>query len=457
MRKSTLKLTAVCRPELRFAGIVGLAVLLLVSVSGLAATTSSAASRKRRIARHATVRHTARRATTPATPRRVNLSHPVARHASTRHPAARKPASHVRRVGQHRRRTRASIRRRRHRVEVALDNVRTHTAPGSDPTATGGPGLDGESVGPLQPSAQPALIAVADHVGSPAPVASSNASPAVAVNNTLLFDASIPHYMPLPLRGSHEVLVHQNIVADVEGLSRIQNDEQLGAMVRSGDLVALPASSALEIDARLPYNRRYCRPWTAKFLRDLSRAHDSIFGHPLQLTSAVRTVNFQQHLAHYNGNAAPAYGDTASPHLTGQAIDLGKKGMSLREIAWMREVLGRLQAAGKLDVEEEFEQACFHISVYRTYAPRSAAPAQLIAKDEAPSPVDSSTAVRGVAIPLVEPTPVSYSVPVRTPVRRVVSYRRPRTYYIHHTRRAIAHRRRRRHHRSMSLLAAGLR
>ena len=42
--------------------------------------------------------------------------------------------------------------------------------------------------------------------------------------------------MPVALRGSHEVLVHQNIIADVEGLSRIQDDAQLSAMVRSGDL-----------------------------------------------------------------------------------------------------------------------------------------------------------------------------------------------------------------------------
>jgi hypothetical protein len=191
--------------------------------------------------------------------------------------------------------------------------------------------------------------------------------------------------MPVALRGSHEVLVHQNIIADVEGLSRIQDDAQLSAMVRSGDLVALPASAGLAIDPRLPLNRRYCRPWTEQFLSNLARAHQDIFGRPLQLTSAVRTVNFQRHLAHYNGNAAPTSGDTASPHLTGEAIDLGKKGMSLKEIAWMRAVLGQLQASGKLDVEEEFEQACFHISVYKTYTHHSGPPAQLVASDDAPS------------------------------------------------------------------------
>jgi hypothetical protein len=256
-----------------------------------------------------------------------------------------------------------------------------------------------------------------------------------------LFNTSVPSYMPVALRGSHEVLVHQNIVADVEGLSRIQDDVQLSAMVRSGQLVALPVSPGLAIDSRLPMNRRYCRPWTAQFLSNLARAHQDLFGRPLQLTSAVRTVNFQRHLAHYNGNAAPTSGDTASPHLTGEAIDLGKKGMSLKEIAWMRAVLGELQASGKLDVEEEFEQACFHISVYKTYAPHSAPPAELVASNDAPS--------EQAAGPAVVET-------VSLPVKHSVHSERAHSYYVHHVRRATyVHRRR--HHRSMSLIAAGLR
>ncbi len=47
----------------------------------------------------------------------------------------------------------------------------------------------------------------------------------------------------------------------------------------------------------------------------------------------------------------------------------GKKGMSRAELAWMRARLLPLMQAGKIDVEEEFRQACFHISVYRTYLP----------------------------------------------------------------------------------------
>ena len=232
----------------------------------------------------------------------------------------------------------------------------------------------------------------------------------------------IPRIMPAPLRGTHEVLVHQNIIADVEGLSRIQNEAQIREMLVEGSLVALPVGATLAVDPRLPANRRYCRPWTADFLANISRAHDDLFHRPLQVTSAVRTVEFQRHLERINANAAPATGDTASPHLTGATIDIGKKGMSMREIGWMRDYLAQLQDAGKLDVEEEFQQACFHISVYKTYepsltSPRTAPSRNLTARADAPR----LTAV---------------SAPAHT---------------VHHHH-AVAHRRR--HHVSVSMLAA---
>ena len=324
------------------------------------------------------------------------------------------------RRARHHRRSRSYA--RSHRLSVTLDQVHSHAATVAETTPP--------------PAASLPALATPPADGDAASTGNTPVS-----RDMPLFNTSVPSYMPVALRGSHEVLVHQNIIADVEGLSRIQDDAQLSAMVRSGDLVALPASSGLAIDPRLPLNRRYCRPWTAQFLSNLARAHQDLFGRPLQLTSAVRTVNFQRHLAHYNGNAAPTSGDTASPHLTGEAIDLGKKGMSLKEIAWMRAVLGQLQASGKLDVEEEFEQACFHISVYKTYTHHNGPPAQLVASDDAPSEPAAARAV-------VEPV----SLPVKHPVHPEHGH----SYYVHHVRRtSYVHRRR--HHRSMSLLAAGLR
>ena len=186
--------------------------------------------------------------------------------------------------------------------------------------------------------------------------------------------------VPPPLRGSHDILVHQNQVADRDGLDRIQDDDDLFNMRSERLLVPLPGSNALQIDERLPANRRYCRPWTAQFLAALARAHYAHFHTALQINSAVRTVEFQQHLIHINGNAAPAEGDTASPHLTGQAIDIAKHGLSLTEIAWLRGYLLPLVQEGKVDVEEEFQQACFHISVYKQYLPSGPDPKRDLAE-----------------------------------------------------------------------------
>ncbi|HEY3989003.1 MAG TPA: DUF5715 family protein [Acidobacteriaceae bacterium] len=170
-----------------------------------------------------------------------------------------------------------------------------------------------------------------------------------------------------PLRGSHESLVRQNERAEQDGLLRVQDDDDLLALRRQGKLVALPELASMHADSRLPANRRYCRVWTGRFLADLARVHYSRFHKPLQINSAVRTVDYQRHLLRINGNAAPAEGDVASPHLTGEAVDIAKKGLTPSEVAWMRAYLLPLQTAGKIDVEEEFQQSCFHISVYKSY------------------------------------------------------------------------------------------
>jgi len=175
--------------------------------------------------------------------------------------------------------------------------------------------------------------------------------------------------VPAPLRGSHEILLHQNEMADREGLDRVRDDADLLDLRRERKLVALPESEGLRVDGSLPEDRRYSRPWTAAFLTALARDYYANFHTSLQVDSAVRTVAVQQHLVRINGNAAPVEGDTASPHLTGQAVDIAKGGLSRMQIAWMRAYLQPLIDLGVIDVEEEFKQACFHISVYRNYLP----------------------------------------------------------------------------------------
>jgi Family of unknown function (DUF5715) len=178
------------------------------------------------------------------------------------------------------------------------------------------------------------------------------------------------HWTILPaLVGSRESLVRQNQRTESDGLARIEDDAQLNELRRTKALVPLPANGQLRVNEGLPANRRYCRPWTAKFLADLARAHTMRFHRSMQVNSAVRTVAYQRSLIAVNGNAAPAEGDVASPHLTGATIDIAKKGLSMSEVSWMRAYLLPLEQAGKIDVEEEFYQSCFHITVYKSYVP----------------------------------------------------------------------------------------
>jgi hypothetical protein len=181
--------------------------------------------------------------------------------------------------------------------------------------------------------------------------------------------------MPPPLRGSLEILEHQNEQLEAEGMERILDDDDLNNRIAQHLLVPVPASDALVVNPDLPENRRYCRSWTAQFLADLASAHQDVFHKPIIVSSAVRTIEYQKRLMRTNHNAAPAEGDIVSPHVMGATIDIAKKGLNRQEIAWLRSQLASQVAAGNIDVEEEFRQACFHITVYRSYAPPTDEPA----------------------------------------------------------------------------------
>jgi hypothetical protein len=219
------------------------------------------------------------------------------------------------------------------------------------------------------PDEAPAPDSAATPAPAPAGVEAQASPKTTPVAVPLVYNRRGRLVMPAALKGSHDILVHQNEMADSEGLDRIQDDADLANKIAAGQLVRIPVSPMLRVDERLPDNRRYCRPWVAKFLTDISRAHYARFHTPLQVNSAVRTVEFQDRLRRTNGNAAPSEGDTASPHLTGFAVDIAKKPLSHTEVAWMRGYLLPLEQQGKIDVEEEFQQACFHMSVYRKYVP----------------------------------------------------------------------------------------
>ena len=200
--------------------------------------------------------------------------------------------------------------------------------------------------------------------------ARTRASRRVYTARPTLRRASLVHRVPVaasPLKGSLESLERQNERAEADGLERILDEDDLAGRIEQKLLVPIPESPALAINPDLAENHRYCRPWTASFLSDLARDHDAKFHKPMTVSSAVRTVEYQQELQRTNHNAAAAEGDIVSPHLTGGTIDIAKSGMTRQELVWMRNRLLAMQLAGTIDVEEEFRQPCFHITVYKNY------------------------------------------------------------------------------------------
>ena len=166
--------------------------------------------------------------------------------------------------------------------------------------------------------------------------------------------------------GSHDMLVHQNEELDRLQLPRFAGEYDLAQYEIQHDLVPVAETDALKLAANLPDNRRYCRPWTRDFLNDFTQAFYNEFHAPLQVNSLVRTMEQQHKLRRHNRYAAPEFGDTASTHLTGVALDLSRRGLTPMQYAWIRAYLLPLKEQGLVDPIEE-RQPVLHIVVFEKY------------------------------------------------------------------------------------------
>jgi hypothetical protein len=169
-------------------------------------------------------------------------------------------------------------------------------------------------------------------------------------------------------RPSRDSLLRQNEEIDRLELPRIQNQAELEHLIANQELVPIIASQTLRFDPRLDPDRRYCRPWTRDFLDDLSDAYYKQFRSPIQVNSAVRTVQVQKKLRRHNRNAAPEKGETASSHLAGITVDIQRRGMTKQQVAWMEQYMMPLKDQGLVEPEEERHQWVFHVAVSGRYA-----------------------------------------------------------------------------------------
>jgi len=173
-------------------------------------------------------------------------------------------------------------------------------------------------------------------------------------------------YHPM-FRPTHDSLLRQNEEIDRLELPRIQDDAELEQLKASGELVPIRESEALRFDPRLETSRRYCRPWTADFVKDLSEAYYGEFHTSIQVNSAVRTVQVQHKLRRHNRNAAPESGETGSSHLAGITVDIQRRGLSREQIQFVEQYLLALNNQSLVEPEEERHEWVFHIMVSDRY------------------------------------------------------------------------------------------
>ena len=169
------------------------------------------------------------------------------------------------------------------------------------------------------------------------------------------------------LRANSDSQMIQNEQADRDKLSRLEDQEMLQRFARLRLLVSVPANARGYYLHGVPARLHYLRPWSKLFLDRLSNQFRARFGKRLRITSLIRTAEYQKSLGRRNSNAASAFGEKRSTHLTGASLDVSKKGVTRAQRQWLRRVLTSLKRRGYLFAVEEFQQPNFHIMVYRNY------------------------------------------------------------------------------------------
>ncbi len=169
------------------------------------------------------------------------------------------------------------------------------------------------------------------------------------------------------LKGSMDSMARQNEEIDRLQLPRIADNEQLLELERTQELVPIEETRSLHISPAVQADKRYCRPWCNQFLQDMSEAYYNEFHVPLQVNSAVRTIEQQHKLRRSNRNAAPEVGEHASSHLAGITVDLAKRGLTRAQHTWIEGYLKNLRDQGLVEAAEERRQACFHVMVSDRY------------------------------------------------------------------------------------------
>lgn len=167
--------------------------------------------------------------------------------------------------------------------------------------------------------------------------------------------------------GKYGSVARQNQLAKRDKLSRLPTLNRIRRFAKAGYLRSLSTGNFL-IDAAIPEERRYARPWTIEFLNDLNDSLRINYGINLIVTSCVRDAAKQRQLQRrYGKGAAPAKGENASTHLTGAACDFSDRNLGSKEISYIKRILDPLEKSCMIDEKPHGPDFHFHVFVSRTY------------------------------------------------------------------------------------------
>jgi len=195
----------------------------------------------------------------------------------------------------------------------------------------------------------------------------------------------------LTIKDVYRPLMHSTVFEDLRHLQRALD---------SGELVPLSAVELPSVQPRLSghspiaekdleHQHMYLslRPAAMGMLIDIARRAQQ---HPLEVTSLVRTTEYQRTLMRGNGNA-----NTDVPtHTMGYAVDIGLKYTSSASAHALRRVLDEMRDAGDIYYIAEANQLTFHIvPVPSRIEHFEALYQQAVAEANQPEPVPAPPAV----------------------------------------------------------------
>jgi hypothetical protein len=179
---------------------------------------------------------------------------------------------------------------------------------------------------------------------------------------------------PPELVGSKEQRIAQNLRAIELGLNQIQIETELKELAQNGTLVELTDTECYYVDRsvikrlRLPKSKKirteketkpvFVYPWAKAYLEKVAGDYSKKFHKRWRVTSGARSLWFHHEMTrkgspYYTPFAAKAESPLEeSLHTRGNTFDISRRGMSLKEIKWMR---NRLIADKKNGVEFEIE------------------------------------------------------------------------------------------------------